>query len=227
MSKKPSFDQYILRHSGYEATHKDFDKASDVLANSIAASMLKKSAKKFDLDLIHRTAQSVKQMQEFKEISADPVKICCCLADPKTVEITSPYNTLSHSLPFIADKLLVKATADPDNPATKACDSLVGIPKSHAITAQSTIATNAAHCAINEFCALFPKFTILKIVCATLALINDITKTPKKLQISASINALLGLILLVEIAVAIVLGASVQPFTIITAEIKMVINKKL
>ena len=23
-----------------------------------------------------------------KEISADPVKICCCLADPKTVEIT-------------------------------------------------------------------------------------------------------------------------------------------
>ncbi len=88
MSKKPSFDQYILRHSGYEATHKDFDKASDVLANSIAASMLKKSAKKFDLDLIHRTAQSVKQMQEFKEISADPVKICCCLADPKTVEIT-------------------------------------------------------------------------------------------------------------------------------------------
>ena len=58
-------------------------------------------------------------------------------------------------------------------------------------------------------------------------MINVITNTPKKLQISASNKALLGLIDLVEIAVAIVFGASVHPLTNITAEIKIVINRKL
>jgi hypothetical protein len=61
---------------------------------------------------------------------------------------------------------------------------------------------------------------MLYIVCATVALTKVITKTPRKLQTAAMMIALRGEIDLVEIQVAIALGASVHPLTIITAKTK-------
>jgi hypothetical protein len=62
---------------------------------------------------------------------------------------------------------------------------------------------------------------MFEIVTATFGEIRVITKTPRKLNTDARIIALLGLITRVEIAVAIAFGASVQPLTSTTANVKM------
>ncbi|MBR6224055.1 MAG: hypothetical protein IKQ71_11555 [Lachnospiraceae bacterium] len=88
-SKEVSYDQYILRHSGYNETHKDIKMAPDVLAKAISASILKKSGKSFDLKSIRSFAKEVKKMSEFKEIIKDPLSMVSCLADPAAVELTT------------------------------------------------------------------------------------------------------------------------------------------
>ena len=87
-STERSYDQYILRHSGYKVTHKDISKAPDILANALAASILKKNGKEFSVDAIHKAAKRVKRMSEFKEIIQNPVRLVSCLADPAAVELT-------------------------------------------------------------------------------------------------------------------------------------------
>src|SRR5690606_22277701 len=62
-------------------------------------------------------------------------------------------------------------------------------------------------------------------VCATVALIMVITKTPKKLKTAAMMIAGRGPIARVEIQVAIAFGASVQPLTRITPKVNTDVTK--
>ena len=105
-------------------------------------------------------------------------------------------------------------------PAIKAWLSLVGIPNHHAAVAHVTIATKAAQRAISASEAFPPKSTILYMVAATLAFIIVMTNTPIKLNTAAMIIAF------VDTHVAIAFGASVHPFTRITAKVNRTVTAR-
>ena len=88
-----------------------------------------------------------------------------------------------------------------------------------AATAHTTIANMAAHRAINAFLLSPLKFTMFLMVIATVVFTNDMTSTPRKLQIADIKIAAPAGILRVATQVAMALGASVQPFTKITPSV--------
>lgn len=112
-------------------------------------------------------------------------------------------------------------------PAMSAWLSLVGIPKYQAAVAQSTIAKRAAQRAIIESFGSFPKSTIFAIVWATVALMDVITNTPRKLNTAAIRMAFFGAMDRVDTHVAIAFGASVQPFTKITPKVNTTMIKRI
>ena len=140
---------------------------------------------------------------------------------PNTVEIKSPEMTFFHSLRLMALIFLFTATAAPVRDAIRAWLSLVGMPKNQAATAHITIERSAALIASDAVLLSLPKSEMFVIDETTFPLNCDITKTPEKFIIDARIIAFFGVIVLDEIQVAIAVGASVQPFTIITPEISM------
>ena len=95
----------------------------------------------------------------------------------------------------------------------------MGIPNTHASTAQSTIAKSAALSVIIAMLGSEPKSTIFVIVSATVALMSVITKTPRKLKTAAMRIAAPGLMQRVTTQVAIAFGASVQPLTRMTPKV--------
>ena len=76
-----------------------------------------------------------------------------------------------------------------------------------------------AESATKAVCVSDPKSTMLDIVDATLALMCVIIRTPKKLKTALIMMAFLVDMHLVVMHVAIALGASVHPFTNITASV--------
>ena len=146
---------------------------------------------------------------------------------PINVETTRPIKTFSHSSPLTACNP-PRAMAAPVSPAINAWDSLVGIPKYQAATVQTTIENKAAANAICETRKLPPesKVTMLLMVSATCALKYVITSTPKKFMTTAMPMAIFGRKTLVETAVAIAFGASVQPLTKITPNDNTIVRNK-
>ena len=57
--------------------------------------------------------------------------------------------TFIHSAPLMPERPLLSAMAAPEMPAISAWLSLVGMPNTHAATAQITIANSAAHSAMS------------------------------------------------------------------------------
>ena len=78
----------------------------------------------------------------------------------------------------------------------------------------------AAHRAMSASWESPLKLTMFEIVCATVELTMVITSTPRKLKTAAIRIAGFALMARVETQVAIALGASVQPLTIITASVR-------
>ena len=95
------------------------------------------------------------------------------------------------------------------------------MPNTHASVAHTTIANIAALTATMASCELEPKSTILVIVSATVAFTFVIRNTPRKLKTAAIKIAALADIQRVTTQVAMALGASVQPFTMITPSVRM------
>lgn len=151
-------------------------------------------------------------------------------ANPSKVDKTSPYSTLHHSAKLIPEKLPFKATAAPEIPAMRAWLSEVGIPNRQAATAHITIAKRAAQRAAepeSEDCPMDgSKFTIFEIVTATFEFSAVITEIPMKLKVAAKATAVRGPIDLVDTAVAMAFGASVQPFTRITPSVSITVKRK-
>ena len=97
--------------------------------------------------------------------------------------------------------------------------SLVGMPKTLAPTAYTTIEKSAAHSAIRAICVLVPKSTMLEMVEATLALMCVMINTPRKLKMALMMIAVLGGRQRVVTQVAMAFGASVQPLTKMTPSV--------
>ncbi|KAJ57717.1 hypothetical protein P782_2548 [Enterococcus faecalis FL2] len=116
------------------------------------------------------------------------------------------------------------AIAEPVKPAINAWLSLVGIPKYHAATAQTTIEKSEAAKATCEAFPFASKLTMLLIVSATWALKKVMTNAPKKFITTAIQIATFGFNTRVETAVAIAFGASVQPLTKITPITKVIVT---
>ena len=144
---------------------------------------------------------------------------------PKIVDTKRPEKTFFHSSILIPDMLLLIATAAPESDATRAWLSLVGIPKNQAATAHRIIEISAAFIAIVAVFVSLPKSEILAIDETTFPLKCDIINTPRKFITAARRIAFLGVIVFDDMQVAIAVGASVQPLTIITPEISMYDNK--
>lgn len=138
--------------------------------------------------------------------------------NPLTVETNRPDMVLSISFNDTELKLCDNATDAPVSDAISAWLSLVGIPKNHAVTAHTIIVIIDAHKVRQAVSGFLPKSAIPVIVSTTLPLIKDITVTPRKFITDARKIAFSGLIDLVEIQVAIAVGASVQPLTVITPD---------
>ena len=117
------------------------------------------------------------------------------------------------------DKLPSSAVAAPETPATRAWLSLVGMPKSQARQAHSTMETIAAHRAVRA--ALLPpeKAAMEYTVSATEAFTDVTHSTPRKLHTAARSTALRKGRAPVTTAPAMALGASVQPLTSRTARV--------
>ena len=113
------------------------------------------------------------------------------------------------------------AMALPERAAIRAWLSDVGIPKYQAKTAHRTIEKSAAQRAIEEEASSSPKYTILDMVSVIEGFIIVIRLTPAKLSIADINTALFILIHRVVIQVATALGASVSPFTNITANVRI------
>ena len=112
------------------------------------------------------------------------------------------------------------AMALPVSAAIRAWLSDVGIPKYQAKTAHRTIEKSAAQRAIEAEASSSPKYTILDMVSVIEGFIIVIRLTPAKLSIADINTALFILIHLVVMHVATALGASVSPFTNITAKVR-------
>ncbi|MCR4716886.1 MAG: hypothetical protein K5656_06865 [Lachnospiraceae bacterium] len=83
--KSVSYDQYIRLHAGYKSLQLKQDEVKENLAKSIAASILKKSGRKFSVDDIHTAAKSVKLMPEYKRIVESPANLKKNLANEDAV----------------------------------------------------------------------------------------------------------------------------------------------
>ncbi len=138
--------------------------------------------------------------------------------NPLTVETNRPDMVLSISSDDTELKSCDKATDAPASEAISAWLSLVGIPNNHAVTAHTIIVIIEEHKVRHANSGLFPKSAIPVIVSTTLPLNNDIRVTPRKFIAEARNIAFWGLIDFVEIQVAIAVGASVQPLTVITPD---------
>ena len=88
LSREKGYDQYIRLHAGYEASHQKKQVAVENLSKAIAANLLKKAGKKFDVDSIHKVAKRVKSLAEFKTIANDPVRLMSSMMDAEAVEKT-------------------------------------------------------------------------------------------------------------------------------------------
>ena len=83
------YDKYILLHTGHNAYFNDPKKAPDNLSKALAADILKMSDNiKFDVNTIHKVADNIKKMPEYKNISKDPVRLMSSLSDPAAVAST-------------------------------------------------------------------------------------------------------------------------------------------
>ena len=113
------------------------------------------------------------------------------------------------------------AMALPERAAIRAWLSDVGIPKYQAKTAHRTIEKRAAQRATEAAVSSSPKNTIFDMVSVMDGLITVIAKTPAKLKIADITTAGFILIQRVVIQVATAFGASVKPFTNITAKVRI------
>ena len=100
------------------------------------------------------------------------------------------------------------------------------MPKSQATLPHTMMATMAAMSVTSALCASPPKSTMPKMVCATAGEIADMTSKPTKLQIAAMMMARRGFMARVDTAVAMALGASVAPFTMMTPMLSRVTTIK-
>jgi hypothetical protein len=67
------YDKYILLHTGHNAYFNDPKKAPDNLSKALAADILKMSDNiKFDVNTIHKVADNIKKMPEYKENRKEP-----------------------------------------------------------------------------------------------------------------------------------------------------------
>ena len=98
------------------------------------------------------------------------------------------------------------------------CD--VGMPKYHAATPHTMMATMAAASAMSAAWLSPPKSTILKMVSATADDTAVMAARPTKLQTAAIAMAGPGLMAFVPTTVAIALGASVAPFTTVAPSVR-------
>ncbi len=114
----------------------------------------------------------------------------------------------------------MSAIALPVSPAIRAWLSLVGMPKYQASTAHNTTEKSAAARAMVASSRLSPKETIFITVCVTEVLILLVAATPRKLKIADKSTALFKGRHRVVIQVATELGASVNPFTKTTANVR-------
>lgn len=140
---------------------------------------------------------------------------------PIPQDVKRPYIAFIHSLVLIPANPLFRAIALPERPATRAWLSLVGMPKYQAATAHRTIEKSAAASAVSTFSGLSPKLTILIIVSVTAELILLITNTPAKFKIADNKTAFFNERQRVVMHVATEFGASVKPFTYITAKVSI------
>lgn len=168
---------------------------------------------------------SVLILSEFLIICPTAFTIMNPRANPTTVDANKPIITFSHSNKLMQVSDFVRAVAAPDTEATRAWLSLVGIPKNHAVTAHKIIDKSDAHNARVTVFLSQSKVAMFVIEATTFPFKRDIIKTPKKFITAARITAFFGVNVRDETHVAIAVGASVQPFTIITPE--MSTNKKI
>ena len=124
--------------------------------------------------------------------------------------------TFIHSPPLMPPKPPCSAMAAPVRPAMSEWLWLVGRPNAHAATPHTMIATIAAMSAMMAAWLSPPKSTMWKMVLATPEDTSVITRRPKKLQIAAMMMAGVGFMQRVETTVAMALGASVAPLTMMT-----------
>lgn len=137
---------------------------------------------------------------------------------PRIVDVNNPRITLIHSDILIHNIDFVRAVAAPETEATRAWLSLVGMPKNHAVTAHMIIDKSEAHSARVTVFLSQSNVAMFVIEEATFPLKRDIIKTPKKFITAARIIAFFGVKVLDDMQVAIAVGASVHPLTIITPE---------
>ena len=123
--------------------------------------------------------------------------------------------TLIHWSPLMPPKPPCKAMAAPVMPAMREWLWLVGMPKYQATTPQTMMATIAAASATSAAWLSPPKSTMPKIVLATAVLTAVMTTKPMKLQTAAMMMAGVGRMAFVPTTVAMALGASVAPLTIV------------
>ena len=133
--------------------------------------------------------------------------------NPKNRGDDQAVNDLIHSSPFTPARPPCRAMAAPVMPAMSEwlCD--VGMPKYHAATPQTIMATIAAASATSAAWLLPPKSTILKMVMATAEEIIVMAAKPMKLHTAAIAIAGVGFIAFVPTTVAMAFGASVAPLT--------------
>ena len=123
--------------------------------------------------------------------------------------------TFIHSAPLTPARPPCRAMAAPVMPAMSEWLWLVGMPSAHAATPQTMMATIAAAKATRAAWLSPPKSTILKMVDATAVDTAVIPKRPTRLQPAAMTMAGVGRIALVPTTVAMALGASVAPLTMV------------
>lgn len=88
MGGRKGYDQYIRLHCGYDAIHENPRQAKENLSKAVAASLMKKAGRPFNVDAIHAIAKMVKVMPEYQAITENPMRMIASLADMEAVERT-------------------------------------------------------------------------------------------------------------------------------------------
>ena len=117
--------------------------------------------------------------------------------------------------------------AAPVMPAMREWLWLVGMPKAQATTPHTMMATMAAASATSAAWLSPPKSTMPKIVLATAVLTAVISTRPMKLHTAAMTMAAVGLMARVPTTVAMALGASVAPLTMVAPRHRRMIRPKM
>ena len=146
---------------------------------------------------------------------------------PSTVEMARPYTTFIHSSPFTPPRPPCSAMAAPVMPAMSEwlCD--VGMPKYHAATPHTMMATMAAASATSAAWLSPPKSTILKMVSATAEEIIVMPAKPTKLHTAAMAMAGPGRMAFVPTTVAMAFGASVAPLTMVAPSVRITMSARM